>query len=76
MAQSRVTGTVAAADATPACPPKAPVLVKLGRKSREEIDDLKEQGGPLMDRIEGIVKRLEAEGRIDDDAQIVIAMVR
>lgn len=58
------------------CPPKKPVLVKLGKSSRAEIDELRDRGGALMDRIEGIVKRLEAEGRIDDDAQIVIAMVR
>jgi len=56
--------------------PKKPLLVKIGKKSRAQINELKDRGGPLMDRIETIVRRLEGEGKVDDDAQIVIAMVR
>ena len=76
MSEIRVAGMAAGTDGAQPCPPKKPVLVKLGKSSRAEIDELKNHGGALMDKIEGIVQRLEAEGRIDDDAQIVIAMVR
>ena len=67
----------------PGCPPepipavKKPILVKLGSKSRSEITRLrKKRDGPVMDQISDILKRLAAEGRVEGDTQVVIAMVR
>lgn len=76
MSQNQTIETIAVEAGTDGCQPKKPLLVKIGKRSRAQINELKDRGGPLMDRIEKILRRLEREGRVDDDAQIVIAMVR
>ncbi|NEZ57816.1 hypothetical protein DXZ20_19635 [Leptolyngbyaceae cyanobacterium CCMR0081] len=54
-----------------------PILVKLGKKPRSHITQLRENfDGPIMDKISDILKGLEAEGKVEDDTQIVIAMVK
>lgn len=76
MSQNQTVETLAAGTGADGRQPGKPLLVKIGKKSRAQIDELKDRGGPLMDRIEKILRKLESEGRVDDDAQIVIAMVR
>jgi hypothetical protein len=47
------------------------LVIKLGRRSRSDIAQLKKhRSGPIMD-----VKRLETEGRLDRDAKIAVALV-
>jgi hypothetical protein len=56
---------------------KKSILITLGKRSQAEIEELKaDREGVLMDRISDIVRGLKQDGRIDDDAQVVIAFVR
>src|SRR6185437_12574624 len=46
-----------------------PLVIKLGRKSRADISQLrKHRSGPIIDQMLDIMKRLETEGRLDRDA--------
>ncbi len=73
----RKPAVTASKSGSPSSPAKKPLLVKLGERPRQQIEELREdREGVLMDRVSEIVKRLEAEGKVDDNAQIVIAMVR
>jgi predicted secreted hydrolase len=55
---------------------KKPLVIKLGRRSRSDIAELrKHRSGAIMDQISDIVKKLETEGRLDRDAKIAVALV-
>jgi hypothetical protein len=53
-----------------------PLVIKLGRKSRSDITQLrKHRSGPIADQMSDIVKRLETEGRLDRDARVVVTLL-
>lgn len=56
---------------------KKPLLVKLGAKTSSEVTALKQSRNPRMkSQISDILAELERNGKVDRDAQVVVAVVR
>jgi predicted secreted hydrolase len=71
-----LSGRFVAATGLVASSEKKPLVIKLGRRSRSDIAQLRRyRKGPIMDQITDILKRLETERRVDGDAKVVVTFV-
>ena len=55
---------------------KSMLLVDLGTKSKKNVRRLRKGRGKLLNRINGTIEDLKADGEIDENSQVVVVVVK
>ena len=55
---------------------KSMLLLDLGTKSKKNVRRLRKGRGKLLNRINGTIEDLKADGEIDENSQVVVVVVK